>query len=105
MRARARTASALLLAGILPAARASEPEIAFRHGGDPVYRVLPPDRIPAISDPHFVKGSAAGAQMRADEPVLGIVLGGAARAYSLWQLDRHEIVNDRLAGRPITATW
>jgi hypothetical protein len=34
-----------------------------------------------------------------------VVLGGEARAYSLWQLDAHEIVNDQIAGTAIAATW
>jgi hypothetical protein len=43
--------------------------------------------------------------MRAGEPVLGVVIGGEARAYSLWQLDAHEIVNDQIAGKAIAAAW
>ena len=39
------------------------------------------------------------------EPVLGIVLDGEALAYSLWQLDAHEIVNDEIKGTAIAATW
>jgi hypothetical protein len=80
-------------------------EIVFEHDGDPVYRVLPPGRIPAIDEPRFVTGDAADAQMAAAEPVFGLVLGDEARAYSLWQLDRHEIVNDRIEGSAIAATW
>jgi hypothetical protein len=30
---------------------------------------------------------------------------GEARAYSLWQLDAHEIVNDVIRGSAIEATW
>jgi hypothetical protein len=43
--------------------------------------------------------------MRPKEPVLGVVVDGEARAYSLWQLDAHEIVNDEIAGSAIAATW
>ena len=43
--------------------------------------------------------------MKDSEPVLGVVLNGEARAYSLWHLDAHEIVNDTLAGTAIAATW
>lgn len=69
--------------------------------------VLPKDAIPAIFNPEFVSGSEADAQMRDNEPVLGIVdpVTGEAKAYSLWQLDRHEIVNDRLGGKPVAVTW
>jgi hypothetical protein len=43
--------------------------------------------------------------MAPEEPVFGLVVGDEARAYSLWQLDRHEIVNDRVGGIAFAATW
>jgi hypothetical protein len=79
--------------------------VEFEHDGDPVYRVLPPGGIPAIEDPEFVSGEAANAQMAAEEPVFGLKIGDQARAYSLWQLDRREIVNDEIGGIALAATW
>jgi hypothetical protein len=73
--------------------------------GEPMYTVLPPDSIPAIREPSFLSGAAAAAQMAASEPVIGVVIGGEAHAYSAWQLDAHEIVNDRIGGAAIAATW
>ena len=73
--------------------------------GDPVKVLLPPDGIPAISDPEFVSADEADAVYGADEPIIGLVVGGEARAYSLWHLDRHEIVNDVVGGQAIAATW
>lgn len=81
------------------------PEIVATIGGEDVYQLLPVGAIPAIDDPEFVSGAEAELQMRAEEPVLGVVIGGEARAYSLWQLDAHEIVNDEIAGSAIAATW
>lgn len=72
--------------------------------GDPVVKVLPADAIEAIDDPQFVPAGKARF-MQDDEPVLGVVHEGVAKAYSLWHLDRHEIVNDRLGETPIAATW
>ena len=42
-----------------------------------------------------------------DSLVLGVSLAGQARAYPITQLcgPRREIINDRLGGRPIAATW
>jgi hypothetical protein len=37
--------------------------------------------------------------------VIGVVGEHERRAYSTWQLDRHEIVNDTFEGRPIAVTW
>ena len=82
-----------------------KPEIVATIGGEDVYQLLPDGEIPAIDDPEFVRGTDANRQMRAEEPVLGVVIAGEARAYSLWQLDAHEIVNDEIAGRAIAATW
>jgi len=94
-----------LAAAQLGEAQRPKPEVVATIGGDEVYRVLPLGAIPAIDDPAFVSGEAANAQMRLDEPVLGIIVDGKARAYSLWQLDAHEIVNDQIAGTAIAATW
>jgi hypothetical protein len=82
-----------------------EPEVHGTFHGDPMYTVLPLDAIPAITEPQFLGGEEAAAQMSADEPVLGLVVGGEARAYSLWQLDSHEIVNDEVGGVALAATW
>jgi hypothetical protein len=56
-------------------------------------------------DPDYLQGREADQQMSPDEPVMGILHGGEARAYSLWQLDTHEIVNDEIKGTPIAVTW
>ena len=87
------------------AAQRPEPKVVATIAGEDVYELLPVGGIPAIDDPVFVSGEAADAQMQPNEPVLGVVLGGEARAYSLWQLDAHEIVNDELSGTAIAATW
>ena len=95
----------LLVVTAVAVAQRPEPKVVATIAGEDVYELLPVGGIPAIDDPVLVAGSEADAQMRPDEPVLGVVLGGEARAYSLWQLDAHEIVNDELAGAAIAATW
>ncbi len=68
--------------------------------------VLGPDAIPAIDEPQFVSAKEANSFMKDDEPVLGLYDGKVAKAYSLWHLDRHEIVNDSLPGLgPVAVTW
>lgn len=72
--------------------------------GDRVHSFLGPDRIPAIDAPQWV--SAAEADFMADEEaVVGVVHQGQAKAYSLWHLDRHEIVNDWFGEVPVAVTW
>ncbi len=89
----------------LSSAQPPDPEVHGTFEGDPMYTLLALDAIPAIRTPEFVSGEAADQQMQDDEPVLGVVIDGEAHAYSLWQLDHHEIVNDTLGGRAIAATW
>ena len=75
---------------------------------EPEYRIvtlLPPDAIPAISDPSFVSADEADDQYEHDELVLGVEIDGDARAYSIPLLSRHEIVNDVVGGKPIAVTW
>ena len=67
--------------------------------------VLPRDAIPAIFKPEFEAASRADRGMADDELVIGLVGEREQRAYSTWQLDRHEIVNDTFEGRPIAVTW
>jgi hypothetical protein len=80
-------------------------EIVATIDGDTLYQVLPPDAIPAIRQPSFLQGSEARAQMSDAEMVIGIQFDGEARAYSLWQLDAHEIVNDHIGDIKFAVTW
>ncbi len=61
------------------------------------------DGIPALDDPRIV--AAADAPWRDAERVVGVVLEGEARAYPLSILVWHELVNDRLGGRPILVSY
>lgn len=89
--------------GAAPGETPSSPD---RIEGEPLITALPPDGIPAIDEPEFVTADEADGFMDPDETVLGQVgADGTAKCYSTWQLDGHEVVNDVLDGRPITATW
>jgi len=95
----------MISATVAVMAERPEPKVVAEIDGDPVYQVLPAGQIPAITEPTYVSGEDADAQMLDHEPVLGVVIGDEARAYSLWQLDAHEIVNDRMGGSAFAATW
>lgn len=106
----ARVALVLALAIASAALRASAQEsqvlpVPAEIDGSPVFVALPPDVIRAIDNPTFLSGRAAERQMVADELVLGLRLGGVARAYPLGFLSAHEIVNDRLGDQPVAVTW
>jgi Protein of unknown function (DUF3179) len=63
----------------------------------------PRDGIPAIDEPEFVP--VAEATLPEDEPVVGLVVNGDARAYPLRVLIWHEIVNDVVGGVPVAVTY
>jgi len=64
----------------------------------------PRDKIPAIREPVVVKAAEA-TWLPDSERVLGVVIGGEARAYPLLALELHEMVNDVLGGTPIAPNY
>jgi hypothetical protein len=78
---------------------------AAAQDSDRIEVVLPRDAIPAIDAPEFEPAANADRVMADEELVIGIVGEREERAYSTWQLDRHEIVNDVFEDRPIAVTW
>lgn len=40
-----------------------------------------------------------------DIRIIGYAAGGQARAYPIGLLDRHELVNDTIGGKPVTVGW
>ncbi len=71
----------------------------FKEGGPPR------DGIPPIDHPQVVTQRQGDRFLDEREPVMVVEQGAAARAYPLQILVWHEIVNDRLAGRPIAVTY
>lgn len=74
------------------------PADAIEKGGPPR------DGIAAIDSPVFVSAEAADF-LDDDDRVLGIVIGGTARAYPVRILNRHEVVNDRVREQPVIITY
>jgi len=71
----------------------------FKDGGPPR------DGIPPIDHPRVVTQRQGDRFVDEREPVMVVEQGAAARAYPLQILVWHEIVNDRLADRPIAVTY
>jgi hypothetical protein len=65
----------------------------------------PRDAITPLDDPGFTDIARAGSWLRAQEPVIVITEGDAARAYPLQILIWHEIVNDTIGGIPVLVTF
>lgn len=64
----------------------------------------PKDGIPPIDKPVFVPVSQASG-LADTEPVVGVVIGGSAKAYPLSILIWHEIANDTIGGVPVAVTF
>jgi hypothetical protein len=69
-----------------------------------IAREDPKDGIPAILHPRTVPAAEA-AHLGDGDSVVGVALGGEARAYPIRMLDRHEVANDVLGGRPVAVTY
>jgi hypothetical protein len=61
--------------------------------------------FPEIRKPWYVSAQQKDAAPGEEEPVLGLVVGKQARAYSTNQLNDHEIVIDEIAGVPVLVTY
>jgi hypothetical protein len=66
-------------------------------------QIIPRGRIASVDAPRFVPGEKA--KIPPEGWVLGVVVDGQARAYSLNLLNRHEIVNDQIGDQTFAAVW
>ncbi|HEV8685950.1 MAG TPA: DUF3179 domain-containing protein [Gaiellaceae bacterium] len=79
-------------------AKRTVPLSEFRSGGPPR------DGIPPIDSPRFVPVAEVD-YLRAQEPVIELIVHGQARAYPIQILIWHEIVNDTVAGASVAVTF
>jgi hypothetical protein len=64
----------------------------------------PRDGIRSVDEPRFVPSDDASWVDDAT-PVLGVAVGDDARAYPVHLMDYHQVVNDRVGGKPVAVTW
>lgn len=75
-------------------------------GGEPFHGMLQyraKDAKLALVRPTLVPADEA--QMAGGVRVIGVSVNGESRAYPLYLLNNHQIVNDRVGGQPIAASW
>lgn len=90
-------ALAVASAGLVPVAPAGDELPAeFK-------QIIPRGRIASVDEPRFVP--AQKAKLAPEAWVLGVVIEGQPRAYSLNLLNRHEVVNDRVGDTAFAAVW
>lgn len=76
--------------------------------GAPIgFQSVPRDAFPVFDNPDMLTVSEAEElKMVHDmDPVIGIAVGGEARAYPIDIMGVHELGNDVIAGVPIAVTW
>lgn len=66
-------------------------------------QVAPRGQIVSLDEPQFVPASEA--RLPPEAWVLGVVVDGMARAYSLNLLNDHEVVNDAVGDKTFAAVW
>jgi hypothetical protein len=71
----------------------------FESGG------IPRDAVPAVDQPLFARVDRLHPAPSDKEPVVSVSVNGDARAYPLFMLMWHEVVNDTVGGVPIVVTY
>lgn len=106
---RARLGLLLLLAGLsspLPRAHAQEDldalERDFRANAR---RAAPRDAFPVLESPALSTAADGDKALRPDDWVIGVDIGGEARAYPVAVMGLHELANDTCGGVPIAVSW
>ena len=66
-------------------------------------QIIPRGRIAAVNAPTYVPASEANIAPRSW--VLGVIIDGQPRAYSLNLLNVHEVVNDTIGDTNFAAVW
>lgn len=62
------------------------------------------DAFPVLDHPKMVNAAEA-ADMRDEDRVIGVDVGGEARAYPIAVMGRHELANDTCGKTPIAVSW
>lgn len=65
----------------------------------------PKDGIPALTKPKVETAKQADAWLNDQDQILGVVIGGKARAYPIRILNWHEIVNDKIGTQSLVMTY
>lgn len=68
-------------------------------------QVMDPDQFPVLHHPPMATVMEVGLEIDADEPVIGLFLGGEARAYPISVMGGVELVNDTCGEIPVAVSW
>jgi uncharacterized protein DUF3179 len=68
-------------------------------------RAAPRDAFPVMDHPKMTLTAEIGDQIDPEEPVIGLLVEGQARAYPISVMGTCELVNDTVAKIPIAVSW
>lgn len=70
-------------------------------------QAVPRDAFPVFDNPRMLSAEVAEAEgiIFARDAVIGVALGGEAKAYPITIMGVHELGNDTLGGIPIAVSW
>lgn len=68
-------------------------------------RAVPRDAFPVFTNPRLTPADEVGDDLRAADRVIGVFVGGEARAYPVAVMGIHELGNDVCGGVPIAVSW
>lgn len=68
-------------------------------------RAAPRDAFPVLDDPEMSLAAEAMQELDPEEPVIGLFLGGEARAYPISVMGGIELVNDSCGELPVAVSW
>jgi len=68
-------------------------------------RAVARDAFPVLFNPTMGRVADGDKIIRPNQWVIGIAMGGEAKAYPVAVMGFHELINDTLAGHPITVCW
>ena len=97
-------AGAPALAGAHAAVAGSAQELEKEYNRHSM-RAVPRDAFPVLTHPAMGAAAEGDKFFRPNEWVIGVELNGAARAYPVTVMGIHELINDTVAGHPITVCW
>lgn len=69
------------------------------------YRAVGRDAFPVLFNPAMGTVEEGDRFIRPNDWVIGIALDGEAKAYPVTVMGFHELINDVVAGNPITVCW
>lgn len=68
-------------------------------------RAAPRDAFPVLNHPEMSPAVAGSLEIDEEEPVIGLFVGGEARAYPISVMGGVELVNDTCGEIPVAVSW